>query len=88
MRSHNKFYPEISIGKGHFSEEIFRFSDIVGIPGEIESVTEKITSGQTEMSKSKNDNETQNGLGENPLSIHRTSSNETTLIFEIPNIIN
>lgn len=40
------------------------------------------------MSKSKNDNETQNCLGENPLSINRTSSDETTLISEIPNIIN
>ena len=58
------------------------------IQGENRSVTEKIISDGTEMSDSINNTETENDLFEDFLSMHRTASNETALISEIPNIIN
>ena len=53
LKSHNNVYTDISITKGHSSEELFRFSDIVEIEGEHESATEKIISDGTEMSERK-----------------------------------
>ena len=40
------------------------------------------------MSKSINDTETKYASVEDPLSMHRMVSNETTLFSELPNIIN
>ena len=41
FKSHNKFYEDISIGKGLSSEEMFTFSGIVEIQGQAECVAEK-----------------------------------------------
>ena len=39
------------------------------------------------MNESRNDIETEHASVEDPLKMHRTSSNETTPVSEIPNII-
>ena len=39
LKLHNKFYEDISIAKGHSSEDMFKFSDIVEIQGETEKST-------------------------------------------------
>ena len=62
-------------------------SDIVEIQGENKTVTEKGIFNRTEMNESTNNSETGYGLVEDPLSMHRSVSNETTLISEIPNIV-
>ena len=67
---------------------MLRFSGIVKIQWKNERVTEKIISYRTEMSKSINDTETKYASVEDPLSMHRIVSNETTLFSELPNIIN
>ena len=41
LKSHHEFYEDISITKGLRSEKMIRFSDILEIQGENESVTEK-----------------------------------------------
>ena len=66
---------------------MFRFSDIIEIQGENKTVTEKGIFNRTEMNESINNTETGYGLVEVPLSMHRSVSNETTLISEIPNIV-
>ena len=66
---------------------MFRFSDIIEIQGENKTVTEKRIFNRTEMNESINNTETGYGLVEVPLSMHRSVSNETTLISEIPNIV-
>ena len=92
LESHNIFYKDNSIAKD-LSSEMFRFSNIFGIQGENESVTEKIISDVKEMSESINtesinDTATEYALVEDPLNIHRTASKERTFVSEIPNIIN
>ena len=71
---------------------MFRFSDInVEIQGENEmSVTEKIILDGKEMRENINDteNEKEFASDEDPLNMHRTASNEETLITETPDIIN
>ena len=90
-KSHNKFYKDNSIKKGLSSEDMFKFSDIVETQGETESDAENISDGK-EMTENVNDtrSETEFASGEanmHPLNMHRTVSNETTPVSEIPNII-
>ena len=42
LKSYNKFYEDIFISKGHSNEYMFKFSDIVGIQGQSECVTERM----------------------------------------------
>ena len=48
----------------------------------------KNTSDGKEMSENMNDNKIGYASVEDPLNIHRSTSNDTTLVSEIPNIIN
>ena len=41
LKSHNKFHEDISIPKGLYSKDMFRFSSAFETQGETESVTEK-----------------------------------------------
>ena len=89
LKSYNKFYEDISIAKGFSSEDTFKFSDIVEIQGHSEWVTEKHVSSGKEMTENINDrSKTEFASDEDPLKMHRTASNEITLVSEIPNIIN
>ena len=82
LKSHNKFYTDNSIDLSR--EEIFRFSTIVEGQWENESVSEKIIfDGTDEMSESVNGSETEYASVEDPLSMQRIASNETTLISDI-----
>ena len=70
-----------------------RFSDSLETQGENECLTQKVTSNGKEIceninTKSMNDTETEHISVENPLIMHNTASNETTLFSETPNIIN
>ena len=69
---------------------MFKFSDIVEIQGETESVTEKNISDGKEMTENVNydRSETEFASFEDPLNMYRIASNETTLVSEIPNMIN
>ena len=62
--------------------ETFKFSSIVEFQGETESFTERNISGWKEMSKNINGtrNETEFTAVEDPPHMHRTASNETTLV--------
>ena len=87
LKSHNKFYADISIANGFSSEEMFRFFDIVKVQGVKESITEKGIFDSTQISQSINDTKTRYASVESPLSMHRTLSDDTILISGIPNII-
>ena len=78
---------KISIAKCLSSEDMFRFSDIIENQGQSKNVTEKIIRDRKEVSKNRNDNETEYTSVEDLLNIHRTSSNGTTHVYEISNII-
>ena len=68
---------------------MFKFSDVVEIQGQSESVTEKIISNGKEMTGNWNNrSETEFNSVEDPLNMHRTVLNQTILVSEIPNIIN
>ena len=54
LKSYSKFYADISFEKDLSSAEMLRFSDIVEVQGENESVTIPINFDGTEMSESKN----------------------------------
>ena len=84
LKSHNKFYEDISVTKGLSYEDMFNFSDI----NENQEETD-IWDGK-EMSKNNNENTSEAGYAsvEDLLNMHRTATNETTLISEIPSIIN
>ena len=85
----NKFYGDISIAKGLSIKNMFKFSDIVEIKGQTDCVTSKNISDGKEITENINDrSETEFASVEDPLILHRTASNETTLVSEIPNIIN
>ena len=90
LKLHNIYYKDISIAKGLSSEDMFKFSDTVKIQGETESVTEKNISNGKEMAENVNYNrsETEFSSVGDPLNMYRTASDETTLVSEIPNIIN
>ena len=74
-------YECITLAKGLSSENMCRFSNI-------ESVIEKIVSVGKEMNENMNDTEIEYSLVKYSLNIHRSASNEATLVSEIPNIIN
>ena len=75
--------------KGLSSEDMFTCTDIVELKGQSECVAEKNVSDGKEMSKNINDrSETEIALVDDPLNMQGTASNETTLVSEIPNIIN
>ena len=67
---------------------MFKFSDIVEMSGKTEGDTENI-SNEKEMTKNVNDTRSRTEFAsfEDPLNMHRTASNETTLVSEIRNII-
>ena len=68
---------------------MFDFSHIVEIQGQSECVTERNISGEKEMTENTNDrSDTEFASVEDHLNMHRTASNKTTLVFQIPNIIN
>ena len=69
---------------------LFKFSDIIEIQGETESVAEKNISDGKEITENVNYNrsETEFASVEDPLNMYTAASNETTLVSEIPNIIN
>ena len=85
LKSHNKFYEDISIPKGLSSEDMFKFSYFVEMQGETEKGTaESICNAKENV----NESETEYASVEDPLKIQRTVSNETTLVSDIPNIVN
>ena len=86
MKSRNKFYEDISVTKGLSEEDVLNFSDI----NENQEETEGVISNGKEMNTNNNENksEAEYASVEDPLNIHRTSPNETTLISETTNIIN
>ena len=68
---------------------MFAFSDIVKIQGQSECVSKKNVSNRKESTENINDrSETEFALVEDPLNMHRTASNEISLVSDIPNIIN
>ena len=66
---------------------MFRFSDIIEIQAKNKNVTEKIISGRKEVGEKRNDTETEHASVEDSLNMYKTASNETTLVSEIPSII-
>ena len=66
---------------------MFKFSDIIEIQGQNKNVTEKIISGRKEVGEEGNDTETKHASVEDSLNMCKTASNETTLVSEIPSII-
>ena len=85
LKSHNKFYEDILIAKGLLSEDMLKFSDFVEIQGETEKETaESICNAKGNVNESK----TKYASVEDPLNIHQTGSNETTLVSNIPNTVN
>ena len=77
LKTHNKFYEDISISESLSSKEMINFSGIDKHQDVTESIHTKVIS-----------NETEYGSVEDPLSMHRAGSNETALVSEIPSIIN
>ena len=75
--------------KDFSSEDIINFSDINAFQEETEIVTENCILDGKEMNKNNDENasEAEYASVEDPLNIHRTATNETILISEIPNII-
>ena len=77
LKTHNKFYKDISITEGLSRKEMINFSGI----NENQNVAESIH-------KKKNSNETEYGSAEDSSSMHRTAVKETVLGSEFPRIIN
>ena len=89
LKCYNKFFENKSIAKGISSKDMFNFSDTVEIQGQSECVTEKNFSYRKEMTENINDrSETEFASVEDPLNMHRTKSNEKTVVSQMPNIIN
>lgn len=76
LESHCKFYKDISIPKSLSNNELLRFSKNKPVKENLETVPEKIFKHETPFT-----------LIEDPLNTHRTVSSETTLVSEVPNII-
>ena len=71
------------------ASQVKNLSDIAEIQGQFECINKKNDSDRKEMSKNINDrSETEFALVQDPLNMHRTASDETILISDIPNIIN
>ena len=64
------------------------FSEVVEIQEQNKNVTEKNISDRKQTSENRNDIEIEHASVEDPLSMHRNASNETTIISDIPNLIN
>ena len=89
LKCYDKFYEDKSIAKGISSKDMFNFSDIVEIQGQSECVTEKNVSDGKIMTENINDrSKTEFSSVEDPLNMHRTKSNEKTVVSQMPNIIN
>ena len=84
LKSHIKFYGDISIEKGLSSEDMLKFSSFVEMQGETEKCTAESICNAKENA---NESETEYPLVEDPINIHRTESNEATLVSDIANII-
>ena len=82
LKSHNKFYEDISAIKDLSGADILSFSDINEDPEETESVTENGISDGKEMNRYNNENasEAEYSLVEDTLNMHRTGINEAILI--------
>ena len=68
--------------------DIFMFSEVVEIQEQNKNVTEKNISDRKQTSENRNDIEIEYASVEDTLSMDRNASNETTLISDIPNLIN
>ena len=77
LKTHNKLYEDIPISEGLSCKEMINFPGIDKHQNVTESIHTKVIS-----------NETEYGSVEDPLSMHRTGSNETALVPEIPFVIN
>ena len=62
---------------------MFRFSHIIEIGRENKNVTHKGISDGKEVSENRDDTKAEYASDENPLKMHRSTSNETTLVSEI-----
>ena len=78
LKIHNKFYEDMLISEGLSSKEMIAFSDIDKDQDVDESIHKKIFQMKQNIY----------GSIEDILSMHRTRSNETALVSEIPCIIN
>ena len=77
LKTHNKFYEDISISAGLSGKEMINFSGIDKHQDITKSIHTRVISNETEYCSV-----------EDPLSMQRTGSNETALVSEIPSIIN
>ena len=68
--------------------DIFMFSEVFEIQEQNKNVTEKNISDRKQTSENRNDIEIEYASVEDTLSMDRNASNETTLISDIPNLIN
>ena len=68
--------------------DIFMFSEVFEIEEQNKNVTEKNISDRKQTSENRNDIEIEYASVEDTLSMDRNASNETTLISDIPNLIN
>lgn len=64
------------------------FSEVFEIEEQNKNVTEKNISDRKQTSENRNDIEIEYASVEDTLSMDRNASNETTLISDIPNLIN
>ena len=64
------------------------FPILLKLKKKIESVTEKIIPDGKEMSENMNDTEIEYVSVKDPVNIHRSASNDTTLVSEVPNMVN
>ena len=77
MKSDNKLYKHISIGKRLLSQKMFIFSDIFEIQIENDSANEKTIPDRKEMSEGNNtEKKTEYALVEDPLNMNRTAVHE------------
>ena len=77
LKTHNKFYENVSISEGHSSKKMINFSETDKHQDIAERIYKKVIS-----------NEAEYGSVKGTLSMHRIGSNETALISKIPYIIN
>ena len=75
LKSH-KCYEEITISKGLSNDEILIFSETETVEKNLETVHEKFTQNEPPFT-----------LTEDSLNMHITASNETTLVSQVPIII-
>ena len=83
LKSHNKFYKDISIKKGLYREDMFKFSDIVEIRDNTTFLMEKKWMKiKMTLEKSRSHSSV-----EDHLTMQETASNEITSVPKIPNTI-